>query len=212
MTIDISPNALTLIGMFVTLLGVIAMGVVGVVGPIKLEGKRADEWRQTRDEDRAYAKQIEAESKAERKRVADELIMVRNTAKDAGDKLLASQQMLARQGDMAASLLAENTRIASEASKELRVTVDQVHVLVNSTLTAAKLASLKAKQKALQRTELGIARARRLGERPSAEELGDVELLRADILDLERELAVRTIQQDVVDLAVEQREHAVEDG
>ncbi len=212
MTIDISPNALTLIGMFVTLIGVIVMGIVGVVGPIKLEGKRADEWRQTRDEDRIYAKQVETEAKAERRRVAEELERVRDAAKESGDKFLETQQQLAQQGEAAAALLAENTRIAADASKELRVTVDQVHVLVNSTLTAAKQASLKAKQKALERTELGIDRARRLGEQPSTEELSDVELLQGEIADLEHELAVRTAQQDVVDMTTEQRKLAVEDG
>ncbi len=212
MTIDISPNVVTLIGMFVTLLGVIVMGIVGVVGPIKLEGKRADEWRQTRDEDRAYAKQVETEAKAERRRVAEELERVRDAAKESGDKFLETQQKLAEQGESAAALLAENTRVAAESSKELRTTVDQVHVLVNSTLTAAKQASLKAKQKALERTHLGIARALRLDELPSQEELADIELLQTEITELEHELAIRTIQQDVVDVATEQREHAVEDG
>ncbi len=205
MVIDISPNVVTLIGMFVTLIGVIVMGIVGVIGPIKLEGKRADEWRQTRDEDRAYAKKVETEAKAERGRVAEELERVRDAAKESGDKFLETQQQLAQQGVAAAELLAENTRVATEASREMRVTVDQVHVLVNSTLTTAKQASLKAKQKALERTELGIARARRLGEQPSAEEIGDVKLLHGEIADLERELAVRIVQQEVLDMATEQR-------
>lgn len=115
----------------------------------------------------------------------------------------ARQDAVKQQAEEAAALLlAANERVASqsaEASEATHRQLQQIHVLVNSNMTAAMRSELDARKAQLTMTLEVVDLKEKQGMEPTAEALAEIASMRAKIAELESTLGDRIIQTVVAD-------------
>ena len=116
---------------------------------------------------------------------------VARQAAEAARLLSDRQDAAALKAEEAARLLAVNTANVAETARESKKTLDTIHGLVNSNLTASKQAEFAAtvREAAMMQEVIDLKRAS--GVEPSIETLATLEATRTKIGEMKAELADR---------------------
>jgi hypothetical protein len=157
---------------------VLIVAFAALLGPMLLAHQQSRQRRREKAEDAAQRKEERDEDYARQDAVAERLTRRQN-------------EVAAETAETAALLLDANERVAAQTVETAAVTngkLDQIHELVNSTLTGAMQAQLVA-------LEAQLAMIRRF--QPDATE--EITQLEADVIELRGKLADRARQTEIAD-------------
>jgi hypothetical protein len=125
---------------------------------------------------------------------------------------LAEQQADYKRQDEVAAALRRNNEVVAESTAETRGRLEVIHILVNSTLTAAKESQLEAlKGQLALLLELTSYKKEQEGTKPSSASTSQISLLRLAISELDADLQHRLAQTSVAEEQIEQNKER-EDG